>query len=194
MDTTNVLIAGVGGQGVVLASELLAQAALAGGFDVKQGEFHGVAQRGGAVYSHVRFGERVHSPTARRGEVDVLVALELLEALRHGHFVRPGGTVLVNDHRIDPIRTADDRPYPDDVPGFLSGKGLRVLLIPATERAVELGNARAANVVLLGALSAHLPLPVETWERVLRERIPERYRELNLRAFAAGREAVGAAV
>ena len=100
MAVTNVLIAGVGGQGAVLASELLALAAIAAGYDTKQGEFHGVAQRGGAVFSHVRFGHQVFSPMARRGEVDYLVALEKLEALRYAHFVKPGGTIIVNDHKV----------------------------------------------------------------------------------------------
>ncbi len=98
MPVTNVLVAGVGGQGVVLASELLALAAIAAGHDVKQGEFHGVAQRGGAVFSHVRFGDRVHSPMAPRGQVEFLLAMEKLEALRYAHFVKPGGTIMVNEH------------------------------------------------------------------------------------------------
>ena len=110
MAVTNVLIAGVGGQGVILSSELLALAAIAHGQDVKQGEFHGVAQRGGAVFSHVRFGDRVHSPMAPRGQVDFLLALERLEALRYAHFVKPGGTIIVNDHKIEPVRMADTRP------------------------------------------------------------------------------------
>lgn len=189
MPVTNVLIAGVGGQGVVLASELLALAAMAAGRDVKQGEFHGVAQRGGAVFSHVRFGDRVHSPMAPRGQVDYLVALELLEALRYAHFVRPGGTVIVNDHRVEPIRVGDQRPYPDDAPGFLRDKGFDVVVLDATQRALELGNHRAANVMLLGALSASLDIPAEAWDRTLMERIPERHLALNRRAFAAGRDA-----
>jgi len=188
MSVTNVLISGVGGQGVILSSELLALAAIAAGLDAKQGEFHGVAQRGGAVFSHVRFGDRVHSPVARQGEVDYLLALEKLEALRYAHFVKPGGTILVNDHQVEPVRTGDLRPYPEDVCGFLESKGFRVLLVGATTRALELGNHRAANVILLGALAAHLDIPGEVWEATLRERIPERLQELNLKAFAAGRE------
>ncbi len=188
MPVTNVLIAGVGGQGAVLASELLALAALAAGHDVKQGEFHGVAQRGGAVFSHVRFGDRVYSPMARRGDVDYLLALEKLEALRYAHFVKPGGTIIVNDHKVEPIRVADQRPYPDEAVDFLEGKGFNVVVIRATEKAVELGNHRAANVVLLGALSGSLDIPQETWERTLQERIPENLLALNQQAFAAGRQ------
>lgn len=189
MSVTNVLIAGVGGQGAVLGSELLALAAMAAGRDVKQGEFHGVAQRGGAVFSHVRFGDRVHSPMAPRGAVDFLVALEKLEALRYAHFVRPGGTIIVNDHKVEPIRLGDQRPYPDDAVGFLEGKGFRVITVEATRRALELGDHRAANVLLLGVLSRSLDIADDVWDRTLRERIPERYLELNRRAFAAGQEA-----
>jgi len=190
MPVTNVLIAGVGGQGVVLASELLALAAMAAGHDVKQGEFHGVAQRGGAVFSHVRFGDRVYAPMARRGEVDHLLALEQLEALRYAHFVRPGGKVLLNELRVEPIRTADQRPYPDDAAGFLRDKGLAVRIIPATDLALRLGSHRAANVVLLGALAPSLPIAADVWERTLSERVPERLLELNRQAFEAGRRAV----
>lgn len=188
MAVTNVLIAGVGGQGAVLASELLALAAIGAGHDVKQGEFHGVAQRGGAVFSHVRYGDRVHSPMAPRGSVDYLLALEKLEALRYAHFVKPGGTIIVNDHKVEPIRVADRRPYPDEAVDFLADKGFNVVVVKATEKAVELGNHRAANVVLLGALSASLDIPPETWESTLQERIPEKLLALNQQAFAAGRE------
>jgi len=192
MTVTNVLIAGVGGQGAILASELLALAAKEAGHDVKQGEFHGVAQRGGAVFSHVRFGDRVHSPLAPRGRVDVLVALEKLEGLRHAHYLKPGGTVIVNDHEIEPIRVGDERPYPHDAVAFLESKGLEVIGVPATQLALDLGNHRAANVVLLGALSTVLGIPEEVWERTLADRVPERHLEVNRRAFALGRESVPA--
>ena len=184
---TNVLIAGVGGQGAILASELLALAAIAAGNDVKQGEFHGVAQRGGAVFSHVRFGDHVYSPMARRGDVDYLLALEKLEALRYAHFVKPEGTIIVNDHKIEPTRTADQRPYPDEAIDFLQGKGFNVVDVHATEKAIELGNHRAANVVLLGALSESLDIPDEVWEKTFHDRIPEKLLSLNLQAFASGK-------
>jgi indolepyruvate ferredoxin oxidoreductase beta subunit len=190
MSVTNVLVAGVGGQGAVLASELLALAALEAGHDVKQGEFHGVAQRGGAVFSHVRFGDRVHSPMARVGTVDHLVSLEMLEALRYAHYVKPGGTVLVNEHKVEPIRMADERPYPDEALEFLAAKELVVVPLKATELAIELGNHRAASAVMLGALSTRLQLPEAAWETTLRARVPEALLQLNLDAFAAGRRAV----
>jgi indolepyruvate ferredoxin oxidoreductase beta subunit len=192
MSVTNVLVAGVGGQGAVLASELLALAALEAGHDVKQGEFHGVAQRGGAVFSHVRFGDRVHSPMAALGAVDHLLSLELLEALRYAHYVRPGGTILVNDHKVEPIRMADERPYPDEALDFLAGKGFAVQAIPATELAMGLGNHRVASTLMLGALSTRLPIPEEAWAATLAARIPEALLAINQEAFAAGRRAVTA--
>ena len=186
MSVTNVLIAGVGGQGVILSSELLALAALADGRDVKQGEFHGVAQRGGAVFSHIRFGARVHSPLAPRGQVDFLLALERLEALRYAHFVKPGGTVIVNDHKVEPVRMGDERPYPEEGNDFLAEKGFNVVVVRATEKAIELGNYRAANVILLGTLASYLDIPMAVWDETLEGRIPERLLELNRKAFLAG--------
>jgi len=188
MAVTNVLIAGVGGQGAILASELLALAAIAAGKDVKQGEFHGVAQRGGAVFSHVRFGDRVYSPMARRGDVDFLLALEKLEALRYAHFVKPGGTIIVNDHKVEPVRVGDERPYPDDAIESLESRGFNVVAVKATEKAIEVGNHRAANVVLLGALAASLDISDEVWDETLRGRIPEKLLSLNQQAFSTGRQ------
>ena len=188
MAVTNVLIAGVGGQGVILSSEILALAALADGRDVKQGEFHGVAQRGGAVFSHIRFGDQVHSPMVPLGQVDYLLALERLEALRYAHFVKPGGTIIQNDHKVEPVRMADIRPYPEEGTEFLAQKGFNVVVVPATARAIEIGNYRVANVIVLGTLAAFLDIPQEVWENTLQERIPERLLALNQTAFAAGQE------
>jgi len=190
--TTNVLLAGVGGQGVLLASETLAMAALAEGLEVKQSEVHGVAQRGGSVVSHVRFGPRVHSPLIRCGEAHALYAGEQLEALRYAHYLEPGGLIVMDDRVIKPIQLSPDNvtPYPDGVPEFLRGKGYEVLVFPALTRAVELGEKRCANVVLLGLLSTHLPLSHDSWQEALKRRFPEKLLELNLRAFEAGREVV----
>jgi indolepyruvate ferredoxin oxidoreductase beta subunit len=185
----NVLMAGVGGQGVLLASEVLALAALEAGLEAKQSEVHGVAQRGGSVVSHVRFGPRVHSPLIRSGTVDVLYAMERLEALRFAHMVRPGGAIVMNDHAIHPVVMpgAAVTAYPEDVAGFLAGRGFRMLAIPALTTAVELGDKRVANVVLLGVLSTLLPLEESAWTSALTGRFPERFRDLNRRAFEAGR-------
>ena len=193
MAVTNVLIAGVGGQGVILVSELLALAALADGRDVKQGEFHGVAQRGGAVFSHVRFGDRVHSPLARLAEVDYLLGLEKLEALRYAHFVKPGGTIIVNDHKVEPVRMGDERPYPGEAVDFLAEKGFNVIEVEATKRAIELGNHKVTNVIVLGALAALLDIPADVWEQTLESRIPKQILALNQQAFAAGHDLAGVA-
>ena len=122
------------------------------------------------------------------GQVDYLLALERLEALRYAHFVRPAGTVIVNDHKVEPVRMADIRPYPDEGVDFLGQKGFNVILVPATAKAIELGNYRAANVILLGALSAHLDIPQAVWEKTLGGRIPARLLDLNRKAFAVGQE------
>ncbi len=189
--THNLLFAGVGGQGVVLASEVLALVAAAEGYDVKQGEVHGAAQRGGAVVSHIRFGERVHSPLNLRGQVDIMLAFEKLEAVRHAHYLKEGGTLIINDHRIEPTVLNPNVKYPDDPIGFLKTKPFRVIVIPATEAARKLGLERVSSLYMLGAVSKLIPLKQETWEKVLRERIPAKFLELNQRAFTEGQKAVG---
>jgi len=187
-ETTNVLLAGVGGQGVLVASEALALAALKQGLAAKQSEVHGVAQRGGSVVSHVRFGSRVHSPLIRCGEVDVLYAAERLEAVRYAHYLKPGGAVVMSDHVIKPIQLVDEKekPYPDDVVDFLRGKGYGVTAVAALEAAIELGDKRCANVVLLGVLATLLSLTAESWHHALEALFPEKILDLNRRAFAEG--------
>ena len=188
--THNLLFAGVGGQGVVLASEVLALVAAAEGFDVKQGEVHGAAQRGGAVVSHIRFGKRVYSPLNLRGQADVMAAFETLEAVRHAHYLKPGGVLIVNDHRIEPTYLNTTVKYPDDPIAFLESKSFRVIVLNASETARALGNERVASLVMLGAVSNFIPLKAESWDRILRERIPAKFLELNQRAFAEGQKAV----
>lgn len=189
----NVLMTGVGGQGVLMASEVLALAALAEGLEAKQSEVHGVAQRGGSVVSHVRFGPRVRSPLIRCGEVDFLYAAERLEALRYAHYLKPGGAVIMNDHAIHPIEMpgAGETEYPEGVSGFLSRKGYEVLLVPALEEAVELGNKQCANIILLGALSTRLDLKEESWQSALEKRFPSRFLKLNQQAIGIGQQLVG---
>ena len=187
--TTNVMLAGVGGQGVLIASETVAWAALAGGLQAKQSEIHGVAQRGGSVVSHVRFGSRVHSPLIRCGEVDFLVAAERLEALRYAHYLRAGGTIIMDDRAIKPIHLPDEpeQLYPEKVPEFLRTKGHRVLVVAALETAIALGDKRCANVVLLGALATRLNLAEAACQTAMKKRFPGKTLALNRRAFAKGR-------
>jgi indolepyruvate ferredoxin oxidoreductase beta subunit len=188
--TVNVLMAGVGGQGVLVASETLAIAGMIEELHVKQSEVHGVAQRGGSVVSHVRLGPMVYSPLIRCGDVDALYAAERLEALRYAHYLKAGGLIVMDDRAIKPIQLTDEpeKPYPDDVPEFLRKKGYEVVVVPALEVAMELGDKRCANVVLLGALSTRLPLSDDSWQAALRQRFPAKIIDLNLRAFARGQD------
>lgn len=190
--TYSLMFAGVGGQGSLLIAELTSLAAVHEGYDVKQSEVHGVSQRGGSVETHVRFGEIVHSPIITPGEADAVIGLEKLEALRFAHYVNPeSGTILINDYEIVPASVADaEKLYPHEVVDYLREKGLPVVTLPASSMARDLGDGRMANVVMLGALSWLLPFSQDTWDLTLRRRIPERYREGNLRAFAAGRQVV----
>lgn len=187
-------LAGVGGQGTILASNVLAEVALAAGFDVKKSEVHGMAQRGGSVNTHVRWdAERVHSPLIGRGEADILLIFEEAEALRYAEYLKPGGAAVVNQYIIEPITVSSGgAQYPSEaeLKAVYSALTDRLHLVPGTAIARDLGNARAANVVLIGALSAFLGIPVETWLEVIEARVPPRYVELNRQAFLKGRQAV----
>ena len=186
---TDFLLTGVGGQGTLLAADVVALVGVALGLDVKKSEIHGMAQRGGSVVSQVRWGERVYSPVITPGEADVMVAFERLEGLRYADQVRPGGTVLVNDYRISPVSVSSGNDaYPTaDEEAAAYASHLAVEWVPATAIAQGLGAARVTNVVLLGALSARLPVAPEVWLEVIGRRVPERFLALNREAFAAGR-------
>lgn len=187
-DVTSVAVVGVGGQGVLLASDIVARAALCAGHDVKKNEIHGMAQRGGSVVSEVRLGPKVWSPVVPDGEVDVLLALEVLEALRWVHRLRRGGLIITDELRLRPaVRPANAPPYPEDVLDRLRASGERVIALAASRLAQDAGNARAANTVLLGALSRHLELPLEAWQEALRASLRPSAVEVNMRAFELGR-------
>jgi indolepyruvate ferredoxin oxidoreductase beta subunit len=187
----NILLCGVGGQGILLASEVLSSVLLKGGYDVKQSEVHGMAQRGGSVVSHIRYGEKVYSPLIEPGTADTTVSFELLEALRYLPFYRKAGTVIVNTQKILPSPVASGMAeYPDDVIEQLTSRGLSVHPVDAFEIASAAGEKRAANIVLLGALSAFLPLSPDLFLDTIEGRVPERFRKANLEAFRKGREAV----
>ena len=187
----NLLFAGVGGQGVLLGAEITALAAVSEGYDVKQTEVHGVSQRGGSVETHVRFGARVWSPVVTPGKADLVVGLEVLEALRFAHFANlREGLILVNQHEIIPGSVMNaEQDYPHGSVEFMRSRGYRVLPLEASRLARDLGDARMANVVMIGAASILLPLTHDAWLETLHRRIPERFRQSNLEAFAAGREA-----
>jgi indolepyruvate ferredoxin oxidoreductase beta subunit len=183
-------LVGVGGQGIVLASDLLAAVGVAAGYDVKKTDSLGMAQRGGSVVSYVRWGDRVHSPLPAAGSVDVLIALEKLEAARGAPLLGPASLAIVNDHAIYPPSVSSGAArYPDDgeVRGLLESRRARVHLVDGPRLADEIGNPRVVNVVLLGFLAASLPLGVEVWAEALASLLPERIREVNLRALERGR-------
>ncbi len=191
MVTANFLLAGVGGQGTLLASDILADIGLRIGADVKKSEVHGMSQRGGAVTSHVRWGARIASPLCEKGAVDYFIAQEMLEALRWIEFVRPGGTVLLSRQQIVPTSTvygADQYPADESIFSVVRQAAGKVLLIDARRVAEELGNPRVANGVLLGALSAQMEMPAEDWLEVIIARVPQKHAEINRKAFIVGRE------
>lgn len=188
-DVTDILFAGVGGQGIVLASGILADICLAAGRDVKQSEVHGMAQRGGSVTSHVRFGSRVSSPTIVRGEADFLLGFELLESLRWIGHLAPEGVALVNTQRIEPITvTSGPAEYPADLQERIGAQCKAAVMVDAFSLARKAGSTRAVNMVLLGVLSARLDLDLELWEEGIRNRVPPKTFQVNWSAFSAGRE------
>ncbi len=188
---TNIAIAGVGGQGIILASDIVAGAALCAGHDVKKNEVHGMAQRGGSVASEIRFGDRIYSPLIPDAEVDVLVGMELLETLRNAHRLRPNGIIIADELSIQPAVRPQGAPlYPDDVVDRLRASAERVTIVPATALASDAGNARAANTVLIGVLSLYVDLPPEAWQTALRSCLLPSLVEVNLRAFELGRSHV----
>jgi indolepyruvate ferredoxin oxidoreductase beta subunit len=187
---TNFALVGVGGQGVLLASDVLAEVGLLAGFDVKKSEVHGMAQRGGSVLSQVRWGDKVYAPLVGKGEIDYLVSFELLEALRWLGMLKSDGIAIVNDQKLPPLAVSSGgMEYPADerIRKVLSEASKEYYIIPALAKAQELGTDRATNVVLLGALSKHLDVPEGHWLEIVERRVPKKYVELNRNAFAAGR-------
>jgi len=186
------LLAGVGGQGTILASDVLAAVGQQVGYDVKKSEVHGMAQRGGSVTTSVIWANKVYSPLIGPGEADFFLALERLEALRYAEMARPGGVILVNDYGIAPLSVSsgtDQYPNEPRIRAVLGSVTPNYYLVPASALAEQLGNARANNVVLLGALSQWLPdVSLPAWLEAIRERVPARFVQLNEQAFLTGRE------
>ena len=189
-ETKNILIVGVGGQGAILISKILTNGLLAAGYDLKQSEVHGMAQRGGSVTTQVRYGEKVYGPVFGKGEADLMIALEKMEALRYAEYLKPDGLAVINDYEQESLTTATGlETYPEGCLEAMKEK-FRVLSLPAGEIAESLGNARCMNVVLFGALADSLDAPGADWEEAVRQSVPPKFLELNLKAFEAGREAV----
>lgn len=183
----NILLVGVGGQGVLLVSTIIAQAAIAEGFDVKTNEVHGMAQRGGSVLAQVRYGQKVYSPLVWEGTVDLLISLEKAEALRYAHYLKKDGLAVVSNQTIIPVTVSSGKAdYPADIDERLTRAFPRLALVDSLAIARQLGNAKAANVVTLGAAAAELPCLKKGWEKAIEFCVPEKHLEINKTAFAAG--------
>lgn len=185
---TNILLVGVGGQGILLASEILSEAFMLAGHDVKKSEIHGMSQRGGSVVSHVRFGTEVFSPVVPEGEGDILFGFELLETYRALPLLRPGATVVANDDRIlPPAVLLGQAEYPKGLADKIRQKFPDLLLVDGQGMALSAGDVRAANTVLLGAVSKRLMIAEEIWQQALEKMVPKKALEINLKAFQSGR-------
>jgi len=185
----NIIFAGVGGQGVILASKILMEVAKQAGFDVKESEIHGMAQRGGSVDCHVRYGEKVYSPLIEKQSADVIVSLEQLEAMRKLSLLAPGGTMIINLEKVDPapVQTGEKK-YPDDIEKWVSTNIAKHRLVDTTAVLKELGTKKALNIVMLGVLSNHLEFTEKQWETAIRSLVKEKFIDMNLQAFKKGRE------
>ena len=189
-ESTSVVLVGVGGQGTLLASAIIAQAALTTGYDVKTYEVHGMAQRGGSVLAQVRYGEKVYSPLIPKGEASVLASLERTEALRYVDYLAPSGLAVISDQIIIPVTVSSGASaYPELDEAALKQYFPRLVYVSAVERALELGNARAANVILLGALSTKLDnIADDAWQKAIQTCVKPKFVDLNLKAFYLGRD------
>jgi len=186
---TNILLVGVGGQGILLASEILSEAAMLAGFDVKKSEIHGMSQRGGSVVSHVRYGTEVFSPIVPEGEGDILFGFELMETCRSLPLIKPGGAVVANDLQISPPSVLmGQETYPAGLVERIKALFPDFLLVDGQQIARDAGNVRAANTVLLGAVSKRLAIAEEFWMRALEKMVPPKALEVNKKAFLIGRE------
>ena len=189
METKNIMIVGVGGQGSLLASKLLGRLLTNEGFDVKVSEVHGMSQRGGSVVTYVRYGDKVYSPVVDKGEADFIVSFEKLEAARYAQFLKPEGKIIVNSQEVDPMPVIiGAKEYPHAALDNLAAKGVSIDCIDALTPALLAGSAKAVNIVLMGRLSKYLDIDPEKWKAAIRESVAEKFVEMNLKAFALGRE------
>lgn len=190
METKNIMIVGVGGQGSLLASKLLGKLFLSRGYDVKVSEVHGMSQRGGSVVTYVRYGDKVYSPIIDKGQADFILSFELLEAARWTEYLKPGGRIVTNTQQINPMPVITGAAqYPQGLVEKMRQAGMDVDAFDALSLAEEAGSAKAVNIVLLGRLSKSFDFSQAEWEQAVRESVPPKFLELNLRAFALGASA-----
>ena len=185
--TTSVVLAGVGGQGILLASEIVAQAAVAAGFDVKTNEVHGMAQRGGSVIAQIRYGKEVFSPLVPKGTAKVLGSLERIECLRYVDYLAKDGVAVVSDQKIVPVTASTGgTPYPEVNEKTLAAVFPRLVYLQAIKMATALDNVKTANIIVLGALSNYLDLPEDAWETAIKRSVKEKFIAVNIKAFQQG--------
>ncbi len=187
METKGIVIAGVGGQGSLLASKLLGNVLVNKGYEIKVSEVHGMSQRGGSVITYVRYGEKVYSPVIQSGEADFIISFEKIEAARYAHLLKKGGIIITNTQRIDPmpviIGAAD---YPDNVLDELTAKGVQIEAMDALALAEQAGSAKAVNIVLMGQLAKHFHIAYDKWIAAIEQTVKPQFAELNKKAFALG--------
>ena len=190
METKNIMIVGVGGQGSLLASKLLGHLLMEQGYDVKVSEVHGMSQRGGSVVTYVRYGDRVASPVIDKGEADFIVSFELLEAARWISYLRPGGQIVTSTQQIDPMPVVTGAAqYPENLVEKMKAAGAKVDALDCLALAKEAGSSKAVNIVLMGRLSHYFDLPEEAWMQAMEAVVSARFLELNRKAFELGKNA-----
>jgi indolepyruvate ferredoxin oxidoreductase, beta subunit len=189
----NLLVTGVGGQGVVLASDIIGETAVAAGFDVKKTDTLGMAQRGGSVVSHIRLAQKVWSPLIKEGEADLLLAFEKLEAARWSHFIRPGAVAIINTYEQPPLSVSlgqEKYPTDNDIAAALKRRTDKIYFIDGNKLVKELGNVRTLNVLMLGCFSVFAPMEIAVWQESISRHLPENIRDINLKAFELGRKEI----
>ena len=190
MNTYSVMIVGVGGQGTLLASKLLGNAVISEGYDVKVSEVHGMSQRGGSVITYVRFGDSVASPIVEKGEADLIISFELLEAARYLPYLKKGGRLIVNTQQMDPMPVVTGAmEYPEDLVEKIRATGAKIDAMDCVALAEQAGTVKAVNLVLLGRLSHYFDFPEEAWQKAIEACVPAKFLEINRKAFALGRDA-----
>ena len=190
METKNIMIVGVGGQGTLLASKLLGRLLLQRGFDVKVSEVHGMSQRGGSVVTYVRWGEKVYSPAIDKGQADVILSFELLEAARWTEYLKPGGRIITNTQQINPMPVITGAmAYPQDLEKKIRAAGIDLDALDALSLAEKAGSSKAVNIVLMGRLSKWFDFTEEEWLEAIGQSVPPKFLEMNKKAFHLGREA-----
>lgn len=187
METKNIMIVGVGGQGTLLASKLLGRLLLSRGYDVKVSEVHGMSQRGGSVVTYVRWGDRVYSPIIDKGQADCILSFELLEAARYTEYLKPGGRIIVNSQQINPMPVvAGVAAYPENLKEKLKNLGNEVDALDALALAEEAGSSKAVNLVLMGRLAKYFDFTQEEWQEAIEQSVPPKFLEMNRKAFRLG--------